>query len=184
NEHTDPHLVASWNDFAPDPGRHPSRTTAQLARQLDHPVKALGERAPRDKVWHCPVRADPGDRHLTDAEWADIAHRIVHATGIAPAGDAEACRWVAVRHAPDHIHIAATLVREDGRRPVRDFDRKKAQAEARRIETDYRLRRLTPGDGSAAQRPTRAEQEKAHRSGHTRTARERLRTTVRTMIAA
>ncbi|MBR7678698.1 mobilization protein, partial [Streptomyces daliensis] len=101
-----------------------------------------------------------------------------------PAGDAEACRWVAVRHAPDHIHIAATLVREDGRRPVRDFDRKKAQAEARRIETDYRLRRLTPGDGSAAQRPTRAEQEKAHRSGHTRTARERLRTTVRTMIAA
>lgn len=184
NEHTDPHLVASWNGFAPDPGRNPQHTTAQLARQLDQPVKALGDRAPQKKVWHCPVRADPGDRHLSDAEWADIARRIVHATGIAPEGDPAACRWVAVRHAPDHIHIAATLVREDGKRPVRDFDRKKAQAEARSIETDYGLRRLNPGDGTAAKRPTSKEHFKAQRTGQVHTSRDLLRTRVRQAAAA
>jgi hypothetical protein len=33
---------------------------------------------------------------------------------LAPAGDEEAVRWVAVRHADDHIHIVATLARADG----------------------------------------------------------------------
>ncbi len=40
------------------------------------------------------------------------------------------------------------------------------------------------GDRTAAKRPTRAEQEKALRAGHTATPRERLRTTVRTTMAA
>jgi hypothetical protein len=183
NAHTDPHVVASWNDFAPDPGRNPRHSIAQLARQLDQPVKILGDRAPQVTIWHCPVRADPGDRILTDAEWADIARRIVHATGIAPGGDPEACRWVAIRHADDHIHIAATLVRQDGRRPTRDFDRKKAQAEARRIEKDYGLRQLKPGDGTAAKRPTSRERFKADRLGRTLTSRELLRTRVRQAVA-
>lgn len=116
DEHTDQHLVASWNDYAPDPGRNPHHSIAQLAGQLDQPVKAIGDRAPDTTFWHCSVRADPGDRYLDDNDWAAIARRIVKAVGIAPEGDTAACRWVAVRHAPDHIHIAATLVRQDGRR--------------------------------------------------------------------
>jgi hypothetical protein len=184
NTHTDPHLVASWNGFAPDPGRNPHHTKAQLARQLDQPVRMLGGQAPETKIWHCPVRAAPGDRHLSDEEWAQIARRIVHATGIAPDGDTEACRWVAIRHAPDHIHIAATLVRQDGKRPHRSFDRKAAQAEARRIETDYGLRQLNPGDGTAAKRPTSKEHFKAKRQGSPATAREVLRTRVRRAVAA
>ncbi|KUN87780.1 hypothetical protein AQJ66_09115 [Streptomyces bungoensis] len=116
-DHTDPHLVASWDGFAPDPGRADDfdATKKQLVADLDQRVKQarrLG-RAPERHVWHCSVRAAPGDRHLTDAEWADIAHRVVAATGIAPQGDPDGCRWVAVRHADDHIHIAATKVRGD-----------------------------------------------------------------------
>jgi len=30
-------------------------------------------------------------------------------TGLAPFGDALGVRWVAVRHAADHIHLVATL---------------------------------------------------------------------------
>jgi hypothetical protein len=149
NEHIDPHLVASWNDFAPDPGRSPHRNPkeveAQLAAQLDQPVKMLGDKAPKYTVWHCPVRAAPEDPILTDAQWATIARRIVAAAGIAPEGDTEACRWVAVRHADDHIHIAATLVRQDGRRPQRDYDQRAVQREARQIEVPPRpsnLRRI------------------------------------------
>jgi len=122
NEHVDPHLVGSWNDFAPDPGRSPHRdpkeVEKQLFTQLDQPVAMLGTRAPKTTVWHCPVRAAPEDPVLSDAQWAEIARRMVAAAGIAPTGDAEACRWVAVRHADDHIHIAATLVHQDGRRPA------------------------------------------------------------------
>ncbi|MGW4888774.1 mobilization protein [Streptomyces murinus] len=188
NEHTDPHLVASWNDFAPDPGRSPHRNPKdvedQLAAQLDQPVKMLGDKAPTTTVWHCPVRAAPEDPILTDAQWADIARRIVAAAGIAPEGDEEACRWVAVRHADDHIHIAATLVRQDGRRPRRDHDIRAVQREARKIEADLGLRRLNPGDGTATKRPTSKEHFKAKRQGQDTTTREILRTRVRQAVAA
>ena len=188
NEHIDPHLVASWNDFAPDPGRSPHRdpkdVEAQLAAQLDQPVKMLGDKAPQYTVWHCPVRAAPEDPILTDAQWATIARRIVAAAGIAPEGDTEACRWVAVRHADDHIHIAATLVRQDGRRPQRDYDQRAVQREARQIEVDYGLRRLKPGDGTAAKRPTSKEHFKAKRLGHDTTSRDVLRLRVRRAVAA
>ncbi|GAA2773812.1 mobilization protein [Kitasatospora cinereorecta] len=183
DEHTDQHIVASWNDFAPDPGRNAHHSIAQLAAQLDQPVKAVADRAPATTIWHCSVRADPGDRHLGDTEWAAIARRIVHATGIAPEGDTTACRWAAVRHADDHIHIAATLVRQDGRLAGLSFDRRKAQAEARLIETEYGLRRLTPGDGTAAKNPSSQERFKAERTGRTATPRETLREAVRQAVA-
>lgn len=188
NEHVDPHLVASWNDFAPDPGRSPHRDPKdamdQLVAQLDQPVQMLGDKAPKYTVWHCPVRAAPEDPILTDAQWADIARRMVVAAGVAPEGDDDACRWVAVRHAEDHIHIAATLVRQDGRRPQRDYDQRAVQREARKIEVDYGLRRLKPGDGTAAKRPTSKEHFKAKRLGQDATSRDILRLRVRRAVAA
>ncbi|WEH34807.1 mobilization protein [Streptomyces sp. AM 4-1-1] len=188
NEHTDPHLVASWNGFAPDPGRSPHRNPKdvenQLATQLDQPVKMLGDKAPATTLWHCPVRAAPEDPILTDTQWADIARRIVAAASLAPEGDEEACRWVAVRHADDRIHIAATLVRQDGRRPRRDHDIRAVQREARKIEIDFGLRRLKPGDGTAAKRPTSKEHFEAKRQGRETTSREILRTRVRRAVAA
>ncbi len=185
NEHTDQHMVASWNDFAPDPGPHANREAlAKLARQLDLPVKSLPHaQRPKTTIWHCSVRAAPDDRQLTDDEWAGIARRIVAAAGIAPEGDAKASRWVAVRHAPDHIHIAATLVREDGRTARRNFDKRAVQAEARAIEKDLGLRELHPGDGTAAKRATSAERRKAERRGLERPARDQLRDDVRRALA-
>nr|WP_203724993.1 relaxase/mobilization nuclease domain-containing protein [Streptomyces sp. SID13588] len=186
NEHTDQHLVASWNNFAPDPGPQPDPATeAKLAAQLDLPVNALppGQR-PTETNWHCSVRTAPTDRLLTDDEWADIARRVVAAAGIAPDGDTKACRWIAVRHAPDHIHIAATLVRQDGRVARRDFDRKAVQAACRTIEADYGLRQLNRGDGTAPKRATSPEHFKAERLGRTRPARDELREAVRQAKAA
>ncbi|GGW01284.1 mobilization protein [Streptomyces narbonensis] len=184
NEHTDPHLVASWDGFAPDPGRDPDATLAQLATALDLRVKQAGHKAPKGHVWHCSIRAAPEDRHLTDDEWATIARRVLNATGIAPAGDPDACRWVAVRHADDHIHIVATKVRGDLRPPRNWNDFLRADKELVAIEKEYGLRRVPRGDRTAAKRPTRAEQEKARRTGTTRTSRERLRTIVRTAVSA
>ncbi|MEX0171754.1 relaxase/mobilization nuclease domain-containing protein [Streptomyces sp. LMG1-1-1.1] len=184
NEHTDPHLVASWDGFAPDPGRDPDATLAQLATALDLRVKQAGHKAPKGHVWHCSIRAAPEDRHLTDDAWAAIARRVLNATGIAPAGDPDACRWVAVRHADDHIHIVATKVRGDLRPPRNWNDFLRADKELVAIEKEYRLRQVPRGDRTAAKHPTRAEQEKARRTGNVRTSREHLRTIVRTAVSA
>ncbi|SPF02396.1 hypothetical protein SMA5143A_3151 [Streptomyces sp. MA5143a] len=145
-------------------------------------ARRLG-RVPERHVWHCSVRAAPGDRHLTDAEWADIARRIVAATGIAPQGDPDGCRWVAVRHADDHIHIAATKVRGDLSTARHWNDYLKADKELAAIEKEYGLLQVVRGDRTATKRPTRAEMEKARRAGTTRTSRERLRTTVRQLVS-
>ncbi|MGX1762257.1 relaxase/mobilization nuclease domain-containing protein [Streptomyces lydicus] len=189
DEHVDPHLVGSWDGFAPDPGRDtsadpdPKVTLARLTAALDLRIKQAGDRAPAKHVWHCSVRTDPGDRMLTDAEWNTVAQRLVAATGIAPEGDPDGCRWVAVRHADDHIHILATMVRGDLRRPRMNYDFKRAQAECRRIEQEWGLRRLNPGDGTGSKAPTSAERFKAERTGRPEPSRETLREAVRQALA-
>lgn len=183
-EHVDPHLVAAWDSLAPDPGRDPQTTYTDLQQLLDQPVQALAPgRRPAKHVWHLSVRAAPEDPVLSDEQWGEIARRMVAATGIAPDGDDAGCRWAAVRHADDHIHIIATLVREDGRRPRLNNDAGRAQAEARLIEAEYGLKRLNTGDGTAAQQPTSAERHKAERRQRERTPREELRETVRRAVA-
>ncbi|WP_328544090.1 relaxase/mobilization nuclease domain-containing protein [Streptomyces europaeiscabiei] len=182
--HTDPHLVAAFDPLTPDPGRDPKATYEQLEHLLDQPVNALpASKRPEKHVWHLSVRAAPEDPILSDEDWAAIARRMVAATGIAPDGDEQACRWAAVRHADDHIHIIATLIRDDGRRPRRHNEARRAQAECRRIEVDYGLRRVPPGDGTAAKPPTSAERHKARREGREQAAREELRETVRRAVA-
>ncbi|MGW3800778.1 relaxase/mobilization nuclease domain-containing protein [Streptomyces sp. 2R] len=189
DEHTNPHIVAAWDmTGAPDPGRDPAVTYSQLARRLDHHVdlrtRELGGKKPAQHVWHCPVRTAPGERYLTDAEWAGVARRVVHATGIAPDGDEKACRWIAVRHADDHIHIMATTVRADGRRPRTHQDGRRAQAECRKIEAEFGLRRLKSGDLTAPRTPTGAERAKAERQGQTMTSRQWLRERAYAVAAA
>jgi hypothetical protein len=182
-EHIDPHLVASFDGMAPDPGRDPSVTKRDLQRLLDQTLSLLdASQRPDRHVWHCSVRAAPDDPILSDEQWGDIARRMVAATGIDP-GDGAGCRWAAVRHADDHIHIIATLIREDGRRPDHHRSGKRAQAECRLIEKELGLHQVAPGDGTAAKRATSAERHKAERQGGERPAREELRETVRRAVA-
>lgn len=183
-EHTDPHLVASWDNNAPDPGRDTKATLKQLQRLLDQPLDNIDEAdRPARHVWHLSVRNATEDRVLSDDQWGDIARRMVAAAGIDDPEQDSGCRWAAVRHADDHIHIVATLVREDGYKPDLNFDAARVQAAARLLEAELGLRRLDRGDGTAAQRPTSAERHKANRQGRERTAREELREAVRRAVA-
>ncbi|MEU9041489.1 MULTISPECIES: relaxase/mobilization nuclease domain-containing protein [unclassified Kitasatospora] len=183
DEHFDPHLVASWDGFAPDPGRDPNATLKQLEQALDLRVNQRGRRRLKNHVWHCPVSLDPDERLLTDEEWGEVARRVVAAAGIAEPGDPDGCRWIAVRHDPRHIHIMATIVRGDLRGARLHNDAQRAQDECREIEKELGLRQLNPGDKTAAKRPTSAEGHKAERLGRPEPMRLQLMDRVRQAVA-
>ncbi|GAA3177492.1 hypothetical protein GCM10017688_32360 [Streptomyces ramulosus] len=186
--HTNPRVVASWDGFVPDPGRADDAATARklLVAELDLYVKRarrLG-RACRHHVWHCLIRAASDDPLLDDNAWASIARRVTSATGIAPEDDPDGCRWVAVRHASGHIHIAATRFRADLRVAQHGNDYLSADRELATIEKEYGLRQLIRRDRAPAGRSLRADQEIARLVGRRQTARERLRTVIRAELAA
>ncbi|MEW1551956.1 relaxase/mobilization nuclease domain-containing protein [Streptomyces tsukubensis] len=184
DEHIDPHMVAAWDPFIGDPARSADMTIADLALLLDAPVFAMRGKKPRLHVYHVSVRNDAEDRILSDEEWAEVACEMMHASGIAEHGDDEACRWLAVRHADDHIHLVATKVREDGRQPNLRGDIFRMQAAARGFEEKFGLRRLKNGDKTASRWRKSGELEKAERRGLDEAPRVTLQRTVREAAAA
>ncbi|RJK95939.1 relaxase/mobilization nuclease domain-containing protein [Vallicoccus soli] len=190
NEHTDPHLVGAWDDPqllepAVREGRHDVR---RLANLLEQPLQAC-PRPPANPVWHCALRVAPTDPRLSDGQWGAVAREVLDRTGLVPpaAGaspeDIIGCRWVAVRHAEDHIHLVVTLAREDGRpaRPSNDYYR--VGRACRDLEDRYHLVRTAPRDRTAPRRPTRAETEKAARHARREAPRLTLRREVRIAAA-
>jgi hypothetical protein len=186
NEHTDPHLVAGFGDPAElEPERRPdgTRDFRRLAGLLEQPLAALDGPGYAQPVWHCAVRAAPEDRMLSDSEWAQIAARVMRRTGLAPEGDDLGVRWVAVRHAADHIHLVATLARQDRTRPGIWNDFFRIREACHDAERRFGLRSTAPADRTAARRPTRAESERAARLGWAEPARVTLRREVCTAAA-
>lgn len=187
--HHQAHVIAGW--VAPavlEPGARVARDgrtvrdTSELVALLRAPVETA-KRAPAKPVWHLSLRNAEGDRVLSDAEWAAVAEDVMHRTGIAPRGDPSACRWVAVRHAPDHIHIVATTVREDGSNARCSHDFARVDEAAAHWERTYGLTGTAQADRTAPVRPTRGEREKAAREGREETPRDTIRREVTSAAA-
>lgn len=157
-------VVAYWSllDYYTDESR--TWTSVEWAQHLDdpnwqHPF-AASPQGDRRAILHLSVRLHPDDRELTPAEWAEVGHRLARVTGIAPPGDEQACRWIAVRDQSHRLDLLANLIREDG-----NWAALPAQvlhilaAECRRIEGDLGL--LSPRDHHAGpfqqHTPTRAQ---------------------------
>lgn len=188
NEHDNPHVIASWDgqpealqpEFVAAMGHH---DVTGLTRVLSAPVVAALQ--PPDKfVYHLIFRAAPEDRHLDDAEWAELCVEAMDRTGIAKRDDPTGCRWIAVRHADDHVHLVATLVREDGRTARTPQDFRKLAAVAHEFEIRYGLRSTAAReDQTAAARPGVQEAAASRTAGRDRTPRETLRTKVKAAAA-
>jgi hypothetical protein len=186
NEHADPHLVAGFGDPADlEPERRPggARNFGRLAGLLDQPLAALAGPGYEKPVWHCAIRAASDDRMLSDAEWAQVAKQVMHRTELAPGEDDLGVRWVAVRHAADHIRIVATLARQDGRRPRIWNDFYRVREACHDAEHRFGPRAAAPADRTAARRATRAETEQAARRGWAEPAQVTLRREVCTAAA-
>ncbi len=185
-EHRDPHIVAGFRspaDLEPSMTTDGSRDFRRLDGLLTQPLALLGDRNYHKPVWHLSVRSAPDDPVLTDQQWAEIAGEMMSRTGLAPDGDLDAVRWIAVRHAHDHVHIVATLARTDGTRPEVWNDGYRVRDACRAVEERYGLRRTAPADRTASRRPKRGEQEKAMRVGRDEPVRSTLRRRVATAAA-
>lgn len=169
NAHTDPHLVAgdaaimAWYDD----GVLDKDDAVVIAKHLDQPRKAFGvevlqkdyrwdpvkkERVPNGHkhadVWHCSLSLRAEEGALTDQQWGDIANDFVDAMGFTEASGKAQCRWVAINHGTSengnhHIHVAVSLVREDGTKASTHGDYKRAQQTCRELETKYGLEELS-----------------------------------------
>lgn len=210
--HTDQHVFATW-DGRPEAHQPEQLGTDRfdvgaLVAALRAPAALAGvpkrrpreddwsgtvSRVPKGPVWQCSLRNHPDDPLLTDEQWADVVADVLHRTGIVERDDPGGCRWVAIRHAPDHVHIAAVLVRQDTGElvhPHRNYDFRRVKEACNAAEERYGLTSTGAADRTATPRPTRAENEKAsrlHAAGQRRTdvaVRNKLRRQVSSAAAA
>lgn len=191
DEHVSPHLVAGWEHPASlEPPVHLGENGAKrrdfrrLVGLLEQPVAAIGDRAPKLYVWHCVLRAAPQDPDLRDGAWSGIIACVMDRTGLSVRGrEHEGVRWIAVHHGDKHVHIVATLARQDGRRvSVNNLYWRIGEA-LRDVEREYGLRVLNR-DKTADKTPTQAEMAKAAQAGRSETARAKLRRIVQAAAAA
>ncbi|WP_018788812.1 hypothetical protein [Micromonospora sp. CNB394] len=191
-EHANPHLVAAWDgagslaDLEPNVTARGKRDIRALTALLEQPVRA-GYRPPNKFVWHASMRLAPEDRHRTisDSTWAGMAVQMLTEVGVATTAADPGLRWIAMRHADDHVHIVATLVREDGRTNWMRNDYPRCVKATYHVARRYNLhRRIPPADRTAHRRPHPVEVSKARRTGRAQTPRDELRRRVRRAVAA
>ena len=88
-EHTDPHIVAGWRhpaELEPPLRADGRRDFRRLLGLLNQPHAAMGSWGLARPVWHCSMRAAPGDKMLSDDERAQIACDVMNRTGLSPFG--------------------------------------------------------------------------------------------------
>ena len=110
-------------------------------------------------VWHCSLRCAPGDRRLTDTEFADIAQTVAERMGF------ENHPWVAVRHDDDHIHIAVSRVDFQGLTWKNSNDRWKVVEVMREVERQHGLTEVASPERARGRQASSGEQRQAVRTG-------------------
>ena len=151
NEHTNQHVVCASETIATvDMGTALDHHKAvALGYELDHPNRVYGRGSKRQHVWHASLSLDADAGVKDDAFWEGVVREFL--TEMKFEGvDGEDYRWVAVRHGlssngNDHVHIAASMVSESGKRWATDKDWPRASAACREIEKRHGLRLLNQG---------------------------------------
>lgn len=141
-------------------------------------------------VWHCSLSLHAREGELTDQVWGQIAQDFMDEMGFTDAGGRSPARWVAVRHGVsangnDHVHIAASCVREDGTKVNTYLDFSRAQKAANMLEHKYRLEVLESRETGLGERGYhQAEKTRAERSGRPELDRDSLARRVRACATA
>jgi hypothetical protein len=187
NEHEDAHVVAASASLRVEAGLRPSEPELEeLAAAMDLTAVLFATVVPDGECWHLSLSTKAGtDRELSDAAWAEVAQEAMNRLGFDASRHRAACRWLAVRHGRsaagnDHLHVVVDLVREDGEVASTGNDFKRLSALCADME---RCHGLSTVEGRAHQAAmpglTRAEVEKARRTGRDEAERTDLARVVR-----
>ena len=208
NEHENPHVIAGSRDIVRKWGDWETISVSQaseIATRLDAYMHETGTfptgKARRfnpatgavewngeieaNHVWHCSLSLSPEEAALGDEVWGRIASDFMSEMGFSGTDGKAPCRWVAIHHGSaknggDHIHIAATIVREDGTKWNPWYDQRRAQKACNVLEHRYGLLVVESREhGRGSRCDSAAAQNAAKRAGTSRTDRavleERLR---------
>ncbi|HEU5472742.1 MAG TPA: hypothetical protein VFV67_19005 [Actinophytocola sp.] len=163
--HTDPHIVAAWDEQLCDPVlARPDKTGLRaLVDRMDAPRVLRAIEVKAGHVYHVPIAAHRDDGLLGDDQWRQLAYEVVGRLGLS------GCRWIAVHHGPsragnDHIHLIVQLVGDNGKLARLSYDKTKIRAWAREVEERLDLVRTGP-DGTGARPLSRAEHDRARTTG-------------------
>ncbi|GAC62329.1 MULTISPECIES: relaxase/mobilization nuclease domain-containing protein [Gordonia] len=141
---------------------------------------ALAEASIDENVWHCSLSLPPEAGALDDAQWSSIVHEFMEEMGFDDPDHAQA-RWVAIRHGVtknggDHVHIAASRVRDDGsvvqlfrphpeRSDRKEGDWPRAQRVCRALEAKHGLEVLSGGRDMPTRGTAHAQSAHADKAG-------------------
>lgn len=189
NEHEEPHLVAgdsalmAWHD-----DNELNRDAAlDIANALDRAKQFFDTDVDDGHVFHCSLSLAAEEGQFSDERWGAIADDFMKEMDFTEDGGKAPARWVAVRHGPskngnDHIHIVASMVRDDGTKWNGWKSKYKSQQAARTLEKKYGLNAV--GNLRAERGFTPAEQSKAIRQGLPEVERHSLARKVRVCAGA
>lgn len=171
NEHEDQRVIASSLGIQVDRGvgLFPDQP-ASIGAQLDAPAVLFGTTIEGGHIWHLSLSNPATDRVLTDGEWSAIALDTMDAMGFSATESHAEAPWVAVRHGlssagNDHIHIAVSLIREDGTVAPHWRDQVKLSRACERFEQEHHLTVVDGRKREALPGVTRAEVELAEKRG-------------------
>lgn len=210
NEHEEQHLVAGDSAIMAQHGYSvlDRNTALAIAKSLDAPRRAFGVdvlRMVKDSdpvtgevtskrvagdVWHCSLSLRAEEGQLSDEKWGVIAQNFADRMGFTEVSGKAACRWVAVRHGlskngNDHVHMAVSLVREDGTKATTHNDFTRAQEVCRDLESEYGLEQLeSRGQGLGERGVKPAERERATRAHTVEVDAHKMERTVRAAATA
>ncbi len=185
NEHGDQRVIASSQSVEVDHGRLLSRDEIlDLGHQLDTPQAMFEVDIPDGHIWHLSLTNPAGDRTLSDREWAEIVHSTMEGLGFNEGPGRAECPWVAVGHGlstagNEHVHVAVSLVREDGSKASIWQDRVALSKACAEFERDYGLTVVDGRNREPVPGVSRAEEELAARRGRPETERATLARHVR-----
>ncbi|MFK4637126.1 relaxase/mobilization nuclease domain-containing protein [Paenarthrobacter histidinolovorans] len=164
-----------------------AENTIALAHEMDLPKAVFGTSFKTAHVFHVSLSLAADEGGIPDAKWAAIAQDYVTRMGFTGDGGKASSRWVAIHHGTstggnDHIHIAVSMIREDGSRWSQHQDLPRTQKACEEIEKTHGLR-ITYGEfAERGYHPK--EKERARAQGAPERDSERLQRAVRAASTA
>lgn len=189
--HVDPHLVAGDTPIMAWYGTDvlSESDARKIGQELGRPSALLARTPTHGALWHASLSVRADERLLSDEEWGAIAQRFVDKMEFtAESSGRSSTPWIALHHGASangnhHIHIAVSLVREDGTfvNTHRDFQR--AMKARRELETEFGLAEIAAERiGVSKQAESQAERQRSLETG-VESSRRRLERSVRSVAA-